>query len=82
MQTAGGIYDEHVTSADHRLFAGFFDETLDGRGIRLGDFALINLRLDSLCDNFQLLARGRAIDVHGNQQRTMAAVLEPVRQLA
>ena len=33
-------------------------------------------------DDFQLLARGGTVDVDRDQQRTMSAVLEPVRELA
>ena len=71
--------DRRPVSIVSSFASRFFGQALDGRGFRFGDFALINLRIDRLCDNFQLLARSRAIDVHGNEQRTMAAIFEPVR---
>ena len=82
VEAAGGVHDEHVAAGVHRFTPRFFGQPFDRRSVCFSNFALVNLRLDRLRHNCQLLARGRAIDVHGNQQRTMAAVLEPVRQLA
>ena len=82
MQTAGGVDDEHVAAGVDGFAARFFGQTLDGRGIGLADFAFVDVGLDRLRDDFQLLARGGTIDVDRNQQRAMAALLQPVRQLA
>ncbi len=46
------------------------------------DLSFVDVALDGLRDDFQLLARGGTVDVDRDQQRTMSALLEPVRQFA
>ena len=82
VQAAGGVDDEHVTAGIDGFAARFLRQSLDGRGIGFADFALVNVGLDRLGDNFQLLTRGGTVNVNRNQQRAMAAILQPVRQLA
>ena len=82
VQAAGGIDDEHVAGVVDGLAARFLYQPLHGRGVGLLDLAFVEVRLDGLGHHFQLLARRGTIDVHRNQHGTMAALLEPVRQLA
>ena len=46
------------------------------------DFAFVEMGLDGIGDDLELLARGGTIDVDRDQHGAMAALLEPVRQLA
>src|SRR5271169_5328048 len=82
MQTAGGVNDENVTTIADGVAAGFFHQALDGCGVGLADFAFVKMRLNSLGDDFELLARGGTIDVNGDEQGAVSALLEPVGKLA
>ena len=84
MQAAGGIDDQHVAAGVDGLAAGFFGQAFDSWAgvVAFADFAFVNVGLDRLGDNFELLARSGAIDVHRNQQRAMPTLLQPVRQFA
>ena len=62
--------------------ARFLGQALDGRSVGFAHFAFVDVGLDRLGHDFQLLAGRGTIHVNRNQQRTMAAILEPVRQLA
>ena len=64
------------------LAARFFRQTLDRRGVGFADFAFVDVGLDRLRHDFQLLAGRGTVDVDRDQQRPMAAILEPVCQLA
>ena len=46
------------------------------------EFALVDLGLDGVGDDFELLAGGGTVDVHGHQHRPVAALFEPLRELA
>ena len=60
----------------------FLSQAFDCRGVGFSDFAFVDVGLDRLGHDFKLLAGRRTIDVHRYKQWAMAAVLEPVRQLA
>ena len=82
VQAAGGVNDQHIRTGVDGLAARFLGQTLDRGGIGLAHFAFVDVGLDRLGNDFKLLAGGGTIDVNRNQQRTMPALLEPVRQLA
>src|SRR6202166_333184 len=82
MQTSSSIDDQHIAAGDDRLPARLSYEALDRSSVGLARFAFVNLSLHRLRHNFQLLTRGRTVNVNRNQQRTVPASLEPVRQLA
>ncbi len=50
--------------------------------VGFADFAFVDVGLDCLGHDFQLLAGSGTVHVDRNQQRPMAALLQPVRQLA
>ncbi len=84
-RASGGIDDQHVAAGNHGLAARFLNQTFYsklGRGVRFGDLAFVDMALYRLRDNLQLLARRRTVNVDRNQQRTVSAILQPVRQLA
>src|ERR1039458_7201672 len=82
VETAGGIDDEHVAAGVDRFAARFFGKALDGRRIRFADLAFVKVGLDRRRNDFELLARSRAVDVDGDKQRTVSAILQPVGKLA
>ena len=84
MQAAGGVDDERVAAHDAGFAAGFFGQPLDQR--RAGGLAFlvafVELGLDGFGDDFELLARGGAVDVDRDEHGAMAALFEPGGQLA
>ena len=82
MQAAGGIDDEHVGAGIDGLVARFLNQALDCRRIGLNVRAFIDVGLDRLRNDFELLASGGTVNVDRNQQRSMPAILEPIRQFA
>ncbi len=82
MQAASGIHDKHVAAGVHSFAARFLGETLDGRSVCFPNLAFVNLSLDRRRNYLELLARCGTINVHRDQQRMMAPVLEPMRQFA
>ena len=82
VQTAGGVDDQHIAAAVDGFAARFLGQALDGGRVGFADLAFVDVGLDRLRHDLQLLARGGAIDVDRDQQRTVSAVLQPVGQLA
>ena len=82
VETAGSIDDEHIASGVDSFAARFLGEAHDGRGIGFADFAFVDVGLNCGGDHFELLARGWAVDVDGDEQRAVSAILEPVGELA
>ena len=84
VEAAGGVDDERVAAHDDGFAAGFFGKALNKRGA--GGLALlvafVEARLDLLGDDFELLARGGAVDVDRDEHGTVTALLEPGGQLA
>ncbi len=84
VQAAGGVDDERVAAHDDGFATRFFGQALDER--RTGRFALqvafVDAAFDGLGDDLELLARGGPVDVDRDQHGTVAALLEPGRQLA
>ncbi len=84
VQAAGGIHDQRVEAEvarfAPRLCGEPFNECRAG-GLALG-VALVDLRVDGLGNDFELLARGRAVDVDRDEDGAVAALLEPRGQFA
>ena len=84
VQAAGGVDDERVAAHDDGFAAGFFSEALNESGA--GGLALlvafVEARLDLLGDDFELLARGGAVDVDRDEHGTVTTLFEPCGQLA
>src|SRR6185312_4309494 len=84
-EAAGGVDDQDVAAEVGGVFAGFFGKAQDGVGVVVGGgvvLAFVELGVDGLSHNFELLARGGAVDVDRNQHGAVAALLEPHRQLS
>ena len=84
VQAAGGVDDERVAAHDDGFAAGFLGQALDERGA--GGLALlvafVEARLDLLGDDFELLARGGAVDVDRDEHGAVTALFEPGGELA
>ncbi len=82
METARSIDDEHIAARVNRFAARLFGETLDGRRIRVADLAFVEVGLDRRCDDSELLARGRTVDVDRDEKGAVSAGFQPVGELA
>ncbi len=84
MEAAGGVDDERVAAHDDGFAARFFCQALDqscAGGFALL-IALVEARFNLLGDDFELFARGGAVDVDRDEHGTVTALLEPGGELA
>ena len=82
---AGGVDDEHVAAEVGGLALGFFGEAEDVVGAVGGcgvEFALVEIGADGAGDDGELLARGGAVDVDGDEHGAVPGLLEPLGELA
>ncbi len=84
VQAAGGVHDQRIAARVARLSASLSSEPSHQRRAGYLAFwvAFIELGFNGLGDDLKLLAGRRAIDVHRDQHRAMAAFFEPCGQLA
>ncbi len=75
MKAAGSVHDKRVAGENARFAASLGGEAL--HELRSGrfvvDFAFVEAGLDGLGDDFELLARGRTVDVDGDEHGAVAA---------
>ena len=76
VQAAGGIQNHHVAL----MLTGVFDRLQRGLD-RILRAVFIDRHADLTADDLKLLDGRRAIDIAADQQRTLAVLFQPVRQL-
>ncbi len=84
MEAAGGVDDERVAAHDHGFAPRFLCQALDQCSACWFALlvALVEARLNLLGDDFELLARGGAVNVNRDEHGTVTALLEPGSELA
>ncbi len=84
VEAAGGVDDEGVAGEDAGFATRFAGQAFDkfGAGGLIVELAFVEAGFDGLGDDLELLARGGAVDVDGDEHGAMAAFFEPGSQLA